>query len=308
MARRARRSRRCRTPEIDQCDDGDRGEEDPDPDGQTSKNVHRFSSSTSCSSSGRAAMWRSTVGRARIAASESGIGTVDADQRLDDLVELRRVRGRNDHPAPGTPRCWQPPIEAGGRGRVGAPHSSQLVPVAADRLADVRVAHRAGLERTTQRGTFGIEPVQAFEVTGVAHVHRGCKRSHARPSLPDPAGDVVGDRTIGVARQHDVTDWQAHLPRPDAGEGIAQVAGRNDEAGRSAVARRERKTRGRVIHHLRQQAADVDAVRRGQCERLRQGRIREGALDQALAVVEGARHRERPHVVAPAGELLPLTR
>ena len=89
----------------------------------------------------------------------------------------------------------------------------------------------------------------------VATDGRGCHSAGLEP---------VGNRTVGVGRQCDLADGKAHLPGPERADSVADVARRHDEAGarpcRAAIADR----RCRVVDRLREQAADVDAVGRGQ--------------------------------------------
>ena len=59
-----------------------------------------------------------------------------------------------------------------------------------------------------------------------------------------------------------------------------------------------------VVHHLRQQPAEVDAVGRRQLEAPAQRRIAQRLLHQALAVIEAPAHRQTDDVVTPARQLL----
>src|SRR3546814_18146015 len=75
-----------------------------------------------------------------------------------------------------------------------------------------------------------------------------------------------------------------------------------------AVVGKEVHRRVRVVSNLLQQAAEADAVGRGQCDLSTQGVVGQRLLGQALAVVEGAGNAERAHVVAPAAEAVRLAR
>ena len=109
-------------------------------------------------------------------------------------------------------------------------------------------------------------------------------------------------------RQHHLADRHARLARPQAGERIAEIAARHDERRALAVGPPDAQARRGVIHALRQQASEVDAVGRGQQRARAQLPIEERLFHQALAVIESAPNRQRPDVAAPAGELAFLGR
>jgi hypothetical protein len=148
---------------------------------------------------------------------------------------------------------------------------------------------------------------QALQVAGRNHVHRRSQRRDARPRPIVSALQVIRHRAVGIVGEQHLADGRTEAPRPDAGGRIAEVAARDDERGRHAVARGALPARRHVVRRLRQQAPEIDAVRRTEFEARAQRRIDEGLLDHALAVIEGAAHRAAVHVVVPAGEL-PLLR
>ena len=124
---------------------------------------------------------------------------------------------------------------------------------------------------------------------------------------PFAGAQELGDGLIRVRGEHDLADRQRRRGAPrgrrahcrDCRSGTMKFA-------RRPLSRHSSQARLRVVHHLRQQAPDVDAVGGGQLMRLRERRIEERFLHHALAIVERAAHGERSHIAAPARQLLRL--
>ncbi len=67
-------------------------------------------------------------------------------------------------------------------------------------------------------------------------------------------------------------------------------------------------TRCRVVDHLRQQSADIDAVGGTEPKPASQCRITEGLFHQSLTIIEGAGDPQRRDILPPACQLLFLSR
>ena len=189
-----------------------------------------------------------------------------------------------------------------------APALAPLGVVRTDPQADLFVGDRMGAHRAGQLTPVRVQAAQPLHVARVAHVHRRGQRGDACPRPPVAVGQELRHGAVGIVRQLDRANRQTHAACPQAGQHVAEVAGGNDERRRRTVGPPQLEARRRVVDRLRQQAADVDAVGRGQLEPRAQLRIRESLFHQPLAIVEGALHRQRADVVAPAGELLFLAR
>jgi hypothetical protein len=175
-------------------------------------------------------------------------------------------------------------------------------------VADGGVVHAQRLGLGAQVGGVGEGPAQALEVAGGAHVHRVGEGGDRFARAIVVAREELGQGGIGVAGQAHLAHRQADLAHPQRGQRVAQVAGRHDEVERAAVFVPPAYGGVGVVAHLRQQAAEADAV--GGAERtlgLQSGVVERG-LDHALAVVEAALHAQRLHVVAEAAELVRLAR
>ena len=178
-----------------------------------------------------------------------------------------------------------------------------------DHLADGGIVDLIGGEGGAQSDVIaGVQPAQAFEVAGRPDVHRIGQRRHARRRRIGPAGEEVGQHPVGVGGQGDASERHPQRAGKDRGQRIAQVARGHDEIQRSAGGCPVAQRRMRVVAHLRQQAAQADAV--GGTERglrLQLGVVQR-ALHQRLAVVERTRHAQRHDVVPEAAQLVGLAR
>ena len=178
--------------------------------------------------------------------------------------------------------------------RVGnrvAPLLAQLLHIA----RNLRVAAAEGIEQTLQ--------IARYE-----NVHRRGRRRVERAFLIiGTRADEVREHVVRVRRTDELTHRQAHLLGIPAGENIAEVAGRHDEvefvthgnhaAGDGIAVCRE------IVDNLRQQAAPVDGVGRGQepaalrelgSKRL----VAEDLLDAGLRVIKVAAHGADRDVIA----------
>src|SRR5215469_6303368 len=231
------------------------------------------------------------------------------DERLDDLAELRGVCGRHEHPASLAPPCWRQPLPGFRRGGgVWAPHLAILAIACADAGADLVIAHRAGAHRVAQVLELWVERPQAFHVARVTDIHCRGERRDARAWLPHAARQELRHGAVGIVGEQHLADRQACLARPQTGERVAEVAARDDEGGRLAVAMPDRETGCSVVRALRQETSEVDAVGGGEQTLCRELRIEKGRFHESLTVIECATHRERADVASPAGELLFLGR
>ena len=123
-------------------------------------------------------------------------------------------------------------------------------------------------------------------------------------ALVGPGVQVIGDGVVGVGGRHEGLHRQAHRPRQQAGAEVAEVAaGDGDHRRLGDPPAAELRHRLGVVEGLRQEAGDVDRVRRGQAVAGRERGVREGGLDQRLAVVEGAVDGEGGDVLAQGREL-----
>ena len=223
------------------------------------------------------------------------MGSVRPIERLDDLVELRRMRGRDDHPVPvGAAR--RQPAEDLRRGRaVRAPQRPSACGVAADAC---RGSRSSSTLDAVDAGRAAPRSPDAARAAAPCCADR--RRPSRRPASRRSAAAAIRRArrysvidVVRVRRQHDVADRQADVARPDAGQRVAEIAGRHDEVrAAAALARTDRETRLRVVDHLRQQPADVDAVRRREARASSASAgSRERLLHHALAIVERAARR-----------------
>src|SRR5579863_6536244 len=235
-------------------------------------------------------------------------GDVAADQRRDDLAELGRMGGGDQHPAACSAAFrGKPRIRLRGSGRVRAPDLAEFLVTRADARTNGLVIHGLSAHRGADLAQLRIERTQALHVAGVADVHGGCKRGDAGARTPVPRGEKIRHGAVGVVRQHHLGDRQPEAPGPDAGHRVAEVAARNDEGRPLAVASEYGETRRGVVHGLRQQPPQIDAVGGGERPLLLPPAVEECLLDEPLTVIERTAHREGADVAAPTGEL-PLLR
>ena len=97
--------------------------------------------------------------------------------------------------------------------------------------------------------------------------------------------------SLRLDADHQAVHGQPHpLGRPP-GQDVAEVAGGHHEADRRPV-RCDGQVGRHVVDDLRHDPGPVDGVDRGQPHLLPERHVRERGLDQVLAVVEGARHRD----------------
>ena len=172
-----------------------------------------------------------------------------------------------------------------------APLLAQLLHIA----CDLRVAAAERIEQT-------------FEVARHEDVHRrGRRRVERTVLIISTCADEVREHVVRIRRADELAHRQAHFLCVPAGENVAEVAGRHDEvepvahgdhaAGDSVAVRRE------IVDDLRQQAAPVDEVGRGQePAALRElgGKrlVAEDLLDAGLCIVKVAAHGADRNVIA----------
>ena len=103
-------------------------------------------------------------------------------------------------------------------------------------------------------------PAQPLEVAGGADVHGVGDGGDGIAWLVIGAVKIIGQGGVGVAGEADFADRQAHFAGPQAGHGVAEVAGGDDEVEWCAVLAPPAERGMRVVGHLRQQPAETDAV------------------------------------------------
>src|SRR6185437_301008 len=227
-----------------------------------------------------------------------------ADQRVDDLTEFGRMSGGHQHPAARVATLrGEPRIGLGGGSRVRAPDLAELLVARADARADGLVVDGAGAHRRSDLIQLRIAGTQALHVAGIANVHGGGQRGDTGAWLPVAGSEIVRHGAIGVVCQHDVGYRQPEPTRPDACDRVAAIAARHDEGRPLAMTPADCEARRGVVHGLREQAPQIDAVGGRERALLPPAAVDEGLLDEALTVIERAAHRERSYIAAPAGEL-----
>ncbi len=152
-----------------------------------------------------------------------------ADDGLDDFIELRRMRGGHHHPgAVAAFRRAQAAVDFRcGRG-VRAPFPSIVHEVLSDTSANCSVIDAVRAQLFADLAPRRIQRAHALHVAGVPDVHGRSQRRDAGTRLPDSGCQEIGHGAIDVVRQDDARDGKPERPRPHRGEGIAEIAGRND--------------------------------------------------------------------------------
>src|SRR4051812_5665535 len=230
-----------------------------------------------------------------------------ADDRRDDLGELRRVRGReqNPHPPIVPARTVQPflPLQTEIRDRavrieqvptrlVHAPnHPAHLL--VAEAATDDVAAHVVDV--------VVIQPAHPLEVARMPDVHRVRDRRHRCARFVAAGFEVRGHDVVRIRRGDEVRHRQ---PRPlgeQPGREIPEVAARRREHNLATPTRVTRLTcrirlagltyREEVVDRLRQQPPDVHRVRGCQLDARAQIGVRERFARQPVAVVEAAGDR-----------------
>ena len=202
----------------------------------------------------------------------------------------------------------QTAIDVQARRGMRAPGDTMPPEFIAQAAADFCIRYRHCADFFAQARDVAAQLTQPFHVAGIAHVHCRSERRDTRSGQPLSGRQVILDRCIGIGGQHDAVDGQAHAPCPDTGKAIAEVAGRNHETQWLAGLPPVFQAGFGVVGSLRQQATDIDAVGRTEPMCIGQLPVGKRFLDQALAIVEFTAHRQRDHIVTPAGELMLLTR
>src|SRR5580658_4236343 len=187
-----------------------------------------------------------------------------------------------------------------------APFASILHEVLPDASPDCSVIDTVRAQLFAYRLRGWIQGADALHVARVSDVHRGGKRGNARARLPYGGTQKVRHRAIDVVSEDDAIDRESQGASPHGGECIAEISRGNDVGGARARAPLDIEAGCGVVHHLRQQPADVDAVGGTESMSAAQIRIDERFLHQALAVIEAAVDAQRTYIAAPAGQLLLL--
>ena len=135
-----------------------------------------------------------------------------------------------------------------------------------------------------------------LEIARDEDVHaRAGGEAELAPPVVDAGVDKVREDVVGVARADEAPGGQAHALGHPAGEDVPEVAGGHAEVELFAQLHDARGDRvavgGEVIGYLRQEAAPVNGVRRGEEPAARgqlfgQGRVGENALHAGLRVVK----------------------
>lgn len=114
--------------------------------------------------------------------------------------------------------------------------------------------------------------------------------------------------TVRSLRAPMMIDRHAQRARQHRGHCVAKIAGRHHQVEPAAMRRIVGQCRVCVVAHLRQQAAETDAVGRTQWRLRLQLAVGQRLLDHRLAVVERTRDTQCLDVVAEAAELVRLAR
>jgi hypothetical protein len=161
-----------------------------------------------------------------------------------------------------------------------------------NRRADGHVIHRERAESCAQLGVVAVvEPAQALEVARRTHVHCIGHRRHTGLRLVVATIEVRRQHGIGIGGQHDLADRHAQRARQHGRHRVAQIAGRHHQVEPATMRGVVGQRRMRVVAHLRQQAAQADAVGRAQRHLRLQFAVGQRLLDHRLAIVECAATR-----------------
>ncbi len=134
---------------------------------------------------------------------------------------------------------------------------------------------------------------QTFEVGRGLDVHGDAAALDRRTARIEAVVQGAGQGVVLVHRRDEAVGRQAHPCRGDAGEGVAEIAGRDDEGcGLTQLG-----GGGDVIGDLARQPRPVDGVDRRQAAARAQGVVGQQPLHQPLAVVEIAAHGQVQHIV-----------
>ena len=174
---------------------------------------------------------------------------------------------------------------------------ADLVVVAAER----RDVGAQRVERTA------VEVEDAGEVVRVAHVHRVGQRRNRRPGAVAARAEVFVKGVVGVVGGDEAVDRQPHASGEQPCGEVAEVAARyahHDRRGYALCA--QLRIGVEEIEGLGQEPRHVDRVGRCEPHPSFELRIRKGALDQPLAVVERAFDLQRRDVASQRRELLLL--
>ena len=130
------------------------------------------------------------------------------------------------------------------------------------------------------------------------HARRGSGEERS-VAVIGTGGEEVVEHVVLVAGNHELGHGQPQALGIVAGEDVAKVAGGHAElhgvAGLDGAGAQQLRVGGKVVHHLRDQAAHVDGVGAGESHALRgetlgELAVGEDALDRALGVVKIAAH------------------
>ena len=133
------------------------------------------------------------------------------------------------------------------------------------------------------------------------------------PAVVDAGGEEVREDVVGIGGNDEAAHRQAHALGVVAGEDVTEVAGGDAEGDlvprTDGLAANELRVGVKVVADLRRETADVDGVGAREHhaalgEALGERAVREGALDLALAVVEGPVDGAHGHVAAKLGHHL----
>jgi hypothetical protein len=147
------------------------------------------------------------------------------------------------------------------------------------------------------------EVEEAWEIVGIADVHGVGIGSDGRARLVLAGEEIARDDVVGVGGGDEAGYGNADTFRENARGEITEIAAGDGDHERHR-GNRQLAIRGHVIEHLRKQAADVDGVCGREEGTLVELLVGESLLDEALAIVEGARDFEGGNVLTESGELL----
>src|SRR6202012_3596596 len=133
----------------------------------------------------------------------------------------------------------------------------------------------------------GIEPENSLHVAGVPYVHGRGQRRYTGPRLPISRGEEIGHGAVDVVRQNDARKRESQFARPQKRTGVQELARGNDVGRLRARLFCDLQAGGDVVNHLRQQPADIDAVRGAETMLAAQYLVAKGGLNQLLTIIEG---------------------
>src|SRR2546430_14649936 len=133
----------------------------------------------------------------------------------------------------------------------------------------------------------------ALEVRRLRDVHRRtrCSDNGFRGSITSRPEKLI-EHVVLVAGEYQAPDGQAHAARDVAGMDVAEVAGGHRKRDLLVIVFRSRKVALEIVNDLRGHPGPVDRIHRADAGPRLEGAVGVDLLDEVLAFVEDALHRE----------------